>query len=129
MGKRGGTEKETRPFSIRLTQQERQHIEQAAGNLSLGAYIRSRILDEAAPRRRTRNSHRAKDREALGRLLGELGRSRIANNLDQLARASHSGSLPVTPETENDIRSACTQIAWMRSELMKALGLLRGESP
>ena len=128
MSKQANTEETTRPFSVRLTQQERQRVEQAAAGLPLGTYIRSRILDETVPRRRLRNRHPVKNREALAQLLGALGRSNIANNLNQLARAVHTGSLPVTPETEQEIQTACAHIAWMRAELMRALGLECGSS-
>jgi hypothetical protein len=74
------------PFSLRLTFEERARLEQAAAGLSLGAYIRQRLFDGNAAPRRTRGKHPVKDHEALGRVLAELGRSRIANNLNQLAR-------------------------------------------
>ena len=34
------------PFSLRLTFEERAILEKAAGSMSLGAYIRSKLLDE-----------------------------------------------------------------------------------
>lgn len=53
-----------------------------------GSYIRSKLLNEnEAPRRaRTRTRKPLKDEQALALLLGELGKARIANNLNQLAR-------------------------------------------
>lgn len=37
----------------------------------------------------------------MGKLLGKLGKSRLANNLNQRARAAaNSGSLPVTPDID-----------------------------
>lgn len=91
--------------------------------MSLGEYVRSRVFDETVPARRTRGKHPVKDHEALGRVLGELGRSRLANNLNQLARAVNTGSLPVTPETEAALLKACAEIQRIRAELVKALGL------
>ena len=58
----------------------------------------------------------------LAKLLALLGSSRIANNLNQLAKAVNIGSLPVVEETEKDIRSACADVAVMRKELLRALG-------
>ena len=49
------------------------------------------------------------DREAHAQAVALLGRSRLASNLNQLARAVHIGVLPTTPETE--------------AELLRALGL------
>jgi hypothetical protein len=111
------------PFSLRLSTEEREALDAAAGGMPLGAYIRSRLLGEDVAPRRTRGRFPVKDHEALGRLLGELGRSRIANNLNQLARAVNSGSLPVSPETEADIQETCAAIREMRRELLTALGL------
>ncbi len=112
------------PFSLRLTFEERARLEREAGDMPLGAYIRSRLFGEPVSDRPLRQRKRpVKDHQALGQLLGELGRSRIANNLNQLAKASNSGSLPLTPETESSLREACTGIHWMRIALMQALGL------
>ncbi len=56
-------------------------------------------------------------------MLGALGRSRLSSNLNQLAKAVHSGSLPVTPETKQAILDACAAVQSMSGELIKALGL------
>ena len=111
------------PFSLRLTFEERAALEKAAAGMPLGAYIRSRLFDGSTPPRRTRGRFPVKDHQALGKVLGELGRLRLANNLNQLARAANTGSLPVTPETETALKDACAEIRSMRAELMRALGL------
>ena len=111
------------PFSLRLTFEERAALEQAAADMPLGAYIRSRILGEDARPRKTRNTRPVEDHQALGQVLGELGRSRIANNLNQLAHAANSGSLPVTPDTEAAMMEACREVQALRAEEMRALGL------
>lgn len=85
------------PFSLRLSFEERARLTAQAEGMALGAYIRSRLLDE--PPRRKRVSEI--DRDSLLRVLGQLGQSRIANNLNQLARAANLGTLPATPETED----------------------------
>ncbi|MCW5698533.1 MAG: hypothetical protein KIT00_01700 [Rhodospirillales bacterium] len=114
------------PFCLRLTQEERARLETEAAGMALGAYVRSRLFGEDAGPRRTRNRHPVKDHKALGQVLGELGASRLASNLNQLARAANSGSLPVTPETEAALRDACDAVAAIRADLMKALGLSPG---
>ncbi len=108
------------PFSLRLSFDERAQLETEAGNMALGAYIRERLLGDPTPRKKRRKP--IKDETALSQLLGELSRSNIANNLNQLAKAAHSGSLDVTPDTERAIREAYSEIMWMRSKLMQALG-------
>lgn len=107
------------PFSLRLSFEERVRLTEQAGGTPLGAYIRERLLAE--PPRRSRIN--PADRQALLQLLGTLGQSRIANNLNQLAKQANLGTLPVTPDTEAELSAAAADIAAMRLMLVKALGL------
>lgn len=117
------------PFSLRLTAAERARLDAERGRTPLGAHIRERLFgDDAAPRKRQGNSP-VKDAEALGRVLGALGESRLSSNLNQLAKAVNTGSLPVTPETEADLKEACRDVAAMRADLMRALGKSPGGGP
>ncbi len=117
------------PFSLRLTHEERARLLAAAGRKPVGAYIRERLFgDDAAPRKRQGNSP-IKDHEALGRVLGALGGSRLSSNLNQLAKAVNTGSLPVTPETEADLKQACHEVSAMRADLLRALGKSPGDGP
>lgn len=118
------SDKRSPPFSLRLTFEERARLERDAGDMPLGAYIRSRLFDQPVGDHRPRRSKRpVKDQQALASVLGELGKSRIANNLNQLAKAANSGSLPLTPETEKSLQEACAGVQWLRMTLMQALGL------
>lgn len=117
------------PFSLRLTFEERARLERDAAGMSLGAYIRGRLFGENANPRKTRGKTPVKDHEALGRVLGALGGSRLSQNLNQLARAVNTGSLPVTPETERDLLEACAAVALIRADLMRALGACAGGEP
>ena len=110
------------PFSLRLTFDERAQLEKQAAGLSLGAFIRSRLFGEDVEPRRTRGKFPVKDHEALARVLAALGSSRISNNLNQLAKAANSGSLPITPETEEFLAEACGAVQDVRNELLRALG-------
>lgn len=113
------------PFSLRLTFEERARLEELAGDMPLGSYIKDRVFNEdgtGTRRARTRLRRPVKDKQSLAKLLGMLGQSRIANNLNQLAKAANIGTLPVTPETERDIRRACAEVQLMRMELLRALG-------
>lgn len=110
------------PFSLRLTFEERAQLEQDAADMSLGAYIRERLFGEDAAPRKTRSKTPVKDYEALGRVLASLGSSRLSSNLNQLVKAVNTGSLPVTPETEAELREACAAVLVMREELLMALG-------
>lgn len=111
------------PFTLRLTFEERAQLERDAAGLSLGAYVRSRVFDatRAAPRRRRKFP--VKDQKALASVLAMLGQSRLANNINQLARSANTGSLVMTPESEATLKGACRDIASIRHMLMVALGL------
>ncbi len=112
------------PFSLRLSFEEKALLRAAANGVPLGAYIKAKLFDEPLEKVRRRNTNPVKDHEALGRLLGSLGQSRLSQNLNQLARASHTGALPVSPEVEDELRQACADVKAMREELMRALGSL-----
>lgn len=116
------------PFSIRFTDKERAILAREAGTLSLAAHIRTKLFGDAVSRRRSRNPSRkpqrpSVDRQALGRVLGELGKSRLASNMNQIAKAANMGALPVTPELLSDLKNACADIRTMRAMLIGALGL------
>lgn len=112
----------TVPFSMRLTRAQRRKLDADSAPLTAGEYVRSRLFDNPTPLKRT-SRRPVQDEQALVRVLGALGRSRLSSNLNQLAKAVHSGSLPVTPETEQAILEACSAVQNMSAELVKALGL------
>ena len=117
------------PFSIRLTFEERARLDADRGRASLAAHIRDRLFGEdVTPRKKPGNSP-IKDAESLGRVLGALGGSRLSSNLNQLAKAVNTGSLPVTPETEADLVAACEEVKALRIDLLRALGKSPGASP
>jgi Bacterial mobilisation protein (MobC) len=111
------------PFSLRLTFEERAKLERDAAGMALGAYIRSRLLDPETVAPRKRGKFPVKDHQALAQLLGLLGQSRLANNVNQLARAANTGSLAVTPDTEEALMSATADINHMRLLLIQALDI------
>lgn len=109
------------PFSMRFSRDERVSLEEAAGVLPLAAYIRFCLFEYPTPKRYTKQS--IEDRAALAEVLAALGRSRLSSNLNQIARALHQGKLDVSPETEQALLKACSDIAAMRDQLHLALGL------
>lgn len=111
------------PFSLRLTFEERAKLERDAAGMALGAYIRSRLLDPETVAPRKRGKFPVKDHKLLAQLLAMLGQSRLANNVNQLAKAANTGSLPVTPEVESTLVSAMRDINLMRSLLIQALNV------
>lgn len=116
------------PFSLRLTFEERARLEAAANGVPLGAYIKAVLFNGDLTKVRRRNANPTQDDAALARVLAALGQSRISSNLNQLARAVNTGTLPVHPETEEELRSACAEIAAIRHELLRALGKTGGPS-
>lgn len=115
------------PFSLRLTFEERAALEKAAGNLPLGTYIKLKAFDGRPLQLQRQGVRRpVKDPEALAQVLALLGRARLSNNLNQLAHAANTGSLPVTPDTLAAIREACTEVSAMRHALLRALGQRSG---
>lgn len=111
------------PFSLRLTFEERARLEQEAGDMSLGAYVRSRLFDNSRPAPKRRSKKPVKDHAALAQVLALLGKSHIANNINQLAKAANTGSLPVNIETERALNDAVQDVANIRRTLLAALNL------
>ena len=112
------------PFSLRLSAGERADLEARAGTLALGAYIKGQLFEGKKPQRPAILSNA--DPKSMARALALLGQSRIASNLNQLARAANIGTLPLTPDVEDDLREACTHVAELRTLLIEALGLKIG---
>ncbi len=112
----------TKPFSIRLTFEERVRLEQAAGSRPLSEYIRLRLLGDEAKVRKPLRSPKVNEK-ALARLLAALGASQIGPSLRGLAHAAKLGALVESPETVSEIRTACQSIESIRTDLITALGL------
>lgn len=115
--------KSSAPFSLRFTKEEREQLDRMAHGMPLGKFIRSKLFDGNSAPRRTKGRFPVKDEKALSKLLGVLGQSRIANNINQLARAANLGSLPVNIETQKKLDDACRAIFWIRQQLILSLGL------
>ncbi len=116
------------PFSIRLGDADRARLAMEAAGAPLGAYIKAKVLS-GQPIRSRRTGLVVQDRAALAKGLALLGRSRLANNLNQLAYAANIGSLPITPETEEALRDALRDIRELRRLFMFALGLKEETAP
>ena len=111
------------PFSLRLSHEERAELERRADGMPLGAFIKSRLFAGGVGARvRTKQV----DRAALAKILAAIGQSRVPNNLNQIAKAANIGTLPVTPELEEDLRAACSEIALLRTSILTAIGKREG---
>lgn len=118
-----------RPFCLRLTRAERERLESEAGTMPLGAYVRERLFGEnSAPRRKRRRP--AVDQTGLAKVLGMLGSSRLAANVNQLAKAAKLGLIAgAAPELIQQIMDACEDIRTMRNALLSALGMSLEDGP
>ncbi|ADM09244.1 hypothetical protein PB2503_05867 [Parvularcula bermudensis HTCC2503] len=125
-GYRNSRPKASPPFSIRFTDEERSRLDRAAGALSLAAYIRLKLFDDDMPRSRRSTKRRRQpsaELAVLSHMLGGLGQSRLASNLNQLAKAANTGTLPLSPEVERELKEACEAVQEMRRDLVAALGV------
>ncbi len=111
------------PFSLRFTFEEKAKLLEEAGDMSLASYVKSRIFDNFRPPTKRRSKRPVKDHVALAQVLALLGKSHIANNINQLAKAANTGSLPVNIETERALMDAAKDVACMRKMLIEALDL------
>lgn len=110
------------PFSLRLNAEERAKLEAAAAGMPLGSYIKAKLFDGDLSPRRTRGRAPVKDHAALAQVLGMISNMRLASNLNQLAKSANIGTLPLTPDVEEELATACAAVIAMRAELMRALG-------
>ena len=110
------------PFSLRLTAEERAELERRAGGKPLGQFIREQCLGKAARPRKGKHRRVRLDHGLFGQALALLGDSRLASNINQIAKAAHMGALPVTPDLAAELDRACDDIKAMRAALLRALG-------
>ncbi len=121
---KGSQKKHPSPITLRLSEEERARLIKLCAGTSMSAYIRLCVFGaDMTRRKRRRRARPVADDRALARVLGLLGHSRLANNLNQLAYHANTGSLIVDEETRQRINEAYAHIAVLRAELMKALGL------
>ena len=112
------------PITLRLTDEEREKLKIAAGDMPVSAYIRKCVFGaEVAPRKKRLSHKPVADQEAIARVLSMLGQTRIANNLNQIAYHANCGTLLLDEDTKGQIKETCAYIAFMRVKLIEALGL------
>lgn len=110
-------------ITLRLTKEELATLKNLSSGMSLSAYVRKCTFGKDVKPRKRRAHVPVGDQKALAEVLGLLGQTRFANNLNQLAHHANCGSLLMDEQTENEIKVACAHIAWIRLKLVEALGL------
>jgi hypothetical protein len=110
------------PVSVRFSPEELERLKAEAGSRSLNGYIRYRLFGAAARTRRAPSSARP-DNAPLSRLLRNLGDWDLTWAVKELELAVDEGVIVLDVETSKAVRNACADVAAMRLELMRALGL------
>jgi len=118
-GTQGSKKKYPSPISFRPTEEEREQLQRDANGMSQSAYIRRCLFGKKVSKRVVPET----DRLLLAQILAKMGESRIANNLNQIAYHANCGSLLLDDVTIEEINAACLHVAWMRTQLIEALGL------
>ncbi|MFN3226809.1 MAG: hypothetical protein ACE360_11240 [Hyphomicrobiales bacterium] len=115
-------QKRPSPVSIRFSVQELERLKAEAGARSLNGHIRHRLFGTATKTRRAPSSARP-DAALLSQLLRNLGEWDLTWALKELELTVDEGVIVLDIETCDAVRGACADIAAMRQELMRALGL------
>jgi hypothetical protein len=112
-------------ISVRFTEEERAALMEAAGHISLSAFVRDCSIDIADKRlkRKAQNYNPSESRKLLAQILAQLGKSRASSALREILDLARLGALPITPELERKIDDACIDIATIKSTLITALDL------
>lgn len=111
-----------RPYSIRFTWEERDQLTLDAGKKSWATHIRECVFKDQVSKRRKSQITNA-DIQAIARLSALLGKTRIPNNLNQLAKAANTGCLMTDDHTKAQLNEVCAHVAHIRQMLITALGV------
>lgn len=108
--------------TVRFSRDDYERLKNLADGMSLSVYLRTIALNDELPRRKNRSAAAISDKAAVAQLLGLLGQSRIANNLNQLAYHANVGSLAIDDAAREQINEAYETVLLIRKTLLKALG-------
>ena len=114
--------RKTFPVTLRLTESERERLEDMAAGMTLSAYIRACVFAEQERRRKRRPGSVVADKKSVAEALALLGQSRIANNLNQLAYQANIGALIIEDRERAHIEEAYGYILSLRALMVAALG-------
>ena len=111
------------PISLRLSYGEREKLEAMAGRQSLNGYIRRQLFGSNVKAQRRVSEHVLADRQIAAQLLRAIGNWDMRWALQELNLAVRDGVLHLDETTCAALRQACSDVAAMRQDLVKALGL------
>jgi len=109
-------------LQIHFSQSQREKLDSWADGRPIAAYIKDVLFIEERKPQRTHGVI-LQDKKLYAQALGSLGQSRLASNVNQMAKAVNSGSLQVNQETEAAILEAAKAIIVLRDVFFDAMGL------
>lgn len=112
----------TRYIPFRVSEDDYARLLAAAGDMSVSAYIRARLFDEDMKAARKKNKIPQAEQKILVALLSELGKSRLSQNINQIAKAVNCGMVLMPDEAITQLADAQTEIKALRTTLLSALG-------
>lgn len=110
--------------TVRLSLDDYERLQTLADGMALSVYLRAKGLEEPLPKRKSKTGAPIADRHAIAQILGLLGQSRIANNLNQFAYHANAGSLAMDEDAKAQINEAYEHVLSMRKTLLRGLGYL-----
>lgn len=110
-------------ITLRLTAEEDAKLRQLCEGMTVNAYVRQRLFGDGVARRKRRSHVPVQDQQVLAQVIGLLGETRIANNLNQLAYHANTGTLLIDEQATDQINEAYDHVCFMRDALVEALGL------
>lgn len=111
---------------MRLTQEERARLEQAARGMPLSRYIRVRLFDGIGVDVGHGDEHRlspADRQKLLAQILARMGQSGLPASLAELAELARLGLLPLEADAAATLSDARDELKALRLDLLRALGL------
>jgi hypothetical protein len=108
------------PLSIYFNWAQIDKLDELRQGQKRGTFIKEVIFNSG---KRLVRRYAETDRILIAKVLAALGKSRISSNINQLAKAANSGSLPVNEEVEKALLKACMTIEWIKVTLIESMGI------
>lgn len=112
-------------YTVRYSDKERKKVQANAEAMKLptSTYIRISSLSDDSRHLKRFELSTTQERKEYAQILAALGKSRISQNLNQIAYAINTGTLVLSPDVVSQITEACETLQWLRRSLIKKMGL------
>lgn len=104
---------------VRMSTTQRSRLRREASGRNVSAYVRKRLFSDTRP-----DGHESLSKAKIAYLLGQLGKSGLAGSMCEIANAVQTGTLETGPHLDEKLERACNDIAAMRRDLIRALGIV-----